>query len=209
MKRARFLTAAVLALAPLACAADSLWKNDTQSLVSDLKPHQFKLHDLITIEVDDSSSASTSADTRLDRRMRWETILTKWLQFEMGKKSLKANQGIGGVSPEINLDARLRRESPASTGRKGSILGTITAEVVDVKENGNLVVEAKKHRQVNDEVETMTISGELRPQDVKPDNTASSDRVASLDVRYTGVGPVGDTQRPGIIEKILSKLWPF
>lgn len=201
--------------------ADSLWPDaETEGLIGDLPPRQFQKHDLVTLLVDEKSLASASADTRSDRRTRLEIALAKWIRFNRKKDGGSGDlagqfddfgieSALGEDSPEVNLDARLRGESPASTKRESQFRLNVQAEVVDILPNGNLVIEARKHRTVNEETETITLCGIIRPSDVDAKNSISSDRVADLDVKLIGNGSVGDKQKRGLLSRVLDWLWPF
>ncbi|MBI3097652.1 MAG: flagellar basal body L-ring protein FlgH [Planctomycetes bacterium] len=208
-------------LAPTPARADSLWpEGETESLVGDLPPRKFEKHDLVTLVVDEKSLASASADTRSDRRTRLEIALAKWIRFTRKKggetgdltgqlDDFGLETALGEDSPEIDLDARVRGESPASTKRESQFRLNVQAEVVDILPNGNLVIEARKHRTVNEETETITLCGIIRPGDVDATNSIRSDRVADLDVKLIGDGAVGDKQKRGLLSRLLDWLWPF
>jgi flagellar L-ring protein precursor FlgH len=168
----------------------------------------FKQYDHITVIVRERSRASVSADLRSDRRTRMEDRLSDFVKLNSSDGGLPR---LEPVQPnlEINLDARMREENAAGTKREGIIEDTITAVVVDVKENGDLVVEGMKDRKINGEQETIRISGIVSPQSIAQDRTVRADKIAHLQVAYEGSGSVGDKAEPGFLGKILGALWPF
>jgi flagellar L-ring protein precursor FlgH len=68
---------------------------------------------------------------------------------------------------------------------------------------------ARKEVTVNDETVTMTVTGEIDPDDISPDRTVASTKVADVKIKRTGDGTVNDAQKRGIISWILENLWPF
>ena len=80
---------------------------------------------------------------------------------------------------------------------------------MDIKPNGNLVIEARKRRQVNGETETIRVSGVVSPNSVSANNVVKSSDIANLDIEYDGRGTTGDQTKPGILGWLLSQIWPF
>jgi hypothetical protein len=71
---------------------------------------------------------------------------------------------------------------------------TVTAEVVDIRPNGTLVLQAIKRRTVNNVEETMRLTGEVAPANVTTNtNKASSETILNLSVVYDG--PASDAGR--------------
>ena len=60
---------------------------------------------------------------------------------------------------------------------------------------------------INRETQRVTFMGIVRPEDIAPDNTVSSNVIAGVEVRYDGKGIVGDTQKPGILSRIFRFLF--
>ncbi len=201
----------LLLMLPGLAHADRLWKEGDDSLCGDVKRKPFQKHDLVTIVVEERSMASTSADTTTDNRTRWEAILNQWIRFSTDEKTkeLKVKDALGTFVPEIDLDARLRHDATGKTTRAGSLTGKLTARVAEVMPNGTLVLEARKTRVVNEEKEIFTLTGIVRQEDVATDNTVKSERIADVNIRYEGVGSVGNAQKRGLLSRLLEWLWPF
>ena len=96
-----------------------------------------------------------------------------------------------------------------TTLRGSTFTGTITAQVIGKQPNGNLIIQAQKNIVINGESQVLTITGLVRPEDIDDTNTVTSDRIFNLQVTYTGEGVLTDVQEPGIVWKIVAKLWPF
>ncbi len=93
---------------------------------------------------------------------------------------------------------------------QSSMLETkISAVVVDVLPNGNLVVEGKRTIVVNGEKKIIGVRGIVRPQDIGPDNTVPSEALADAQIVYEGKGVVTQSQSPGLFTKLLMWLWPL
>ena len=83
----------------------------------------------------------------------------------------------------------------------------MSARVVKVLENGNLVVEGSKVVEINEEKEIIKIKGVVRPQDIEADNTIYSYNIADAEITYSGKGTVHNGHRPGLLSKLLN--WIF
>lgn len=82
----------------------------------------------------------------------------------------------------------------------------LTAEVVDVRPNGIVVLQAVKRRLVNRDEETVRLTCEVAPEHVNQNRT-TSDRLANLTLTYDGAGV--DGAKPGLLGWLFGKLWPF
>jgi flagellar L-ring protein precursor FlgH len=106
-----------------------------------------------------------------------------------------------------NLDANNSSVGEGSTSRRGDLQARITARVTEIDPNGLLVVEGVRSILVNGEEERIVLTGRVRPQDVRFDNTVLSTFLADASIEYTGQGVLATAQRPGFITRIMN--WLF
>ena len=174
------------------------------------KPVPYKKHDHIRILVVERTRALTSSELRTDRRSCWEVGLDDWIRFDTGGKNPVPRLRSAPLKgrPEINLEGRFRQDNLGRTTRRSDLTFTITAEIVDIRPNGNLVLQAMKHRKINADTETIKLTGEVSSKQVF-NGQIRSEQVANLNVTYEASGTVGDTSKPGWLSWILNKLWPF
>jgi flagellar L-ring protein precursor FlgH len=170
----------------------------------------FKKHDHVQIVVQERSRALSSAELRTDRRSRWEVELEDFIRFHKTDRGATPRLRPAELAgdPGIDLDARFRQDNSGRTTRQFDLTFTIMAEVIDVRPNGTLVVQAIKRRKVNADEETIKLTGEVAPTSVVGDKVPS-DRVVNLAISYEGSGSVSDNANPGILGWVLGKLWPF
>ncbi len=199
------LAAIALALAPAARAADptpSLWApSGPGGLAGDLKAR--RAGDVITIVVDERSAASRSVDTSLSRKGDFSSrlsppTLTKpdWLA---GLLDDLARLGASGSSQSA-FDGAGKHDS------SGAASATLSAHVVRVLDNGLLLIEGRRMVTVADETQTIVVSGLVRPEDVRDDNTVLSSRVAEAEVRLESRGSLTRRQRPGLFQRFVDWL---
>jgi flagellar L-ring protein precursor FlgH len=85
----------------------------------------------------------------------------------------------------------------------------ITATVIAVLPNGNLVVEGSRTRVVGQEVRTLVISGVVRPVDISPTNTVQSQYLGNFQITYRGQGDQSAFSNQGWFGQFMNKVWPF
>ena len=113
------------------------------------------------------------------------------------------------LSNLINASASSKFDGSGSTTRKENLNATITAKVVDVLPNGNLLIEGRRNVKVNNEDQVILIEGTVRPKDISTDNVVNSSYVADARITYTGKGIISDRQSPGWLMNLVDKIWPF
>jgi flagellar L-ring protein precursor FlgH len=101
----------------------------------------------------------------------------------------------------------------ANYSKKGKFNARLTAVVVDVLPNGNLIVGGRREIRIDKETKMLEFCGIVRGFDIKADNTVASELVANARVSYVGQGPLTNgTNRRGVggwIHDALDWLWPF
>jgi flagellar L-ring protein FlgH len=97
-----------------------------------------------------------------------------------------------------------------ASAQSNSLTGSITVFVANVLPNGNLVVRGEKRLTLNTGDEYVRLSGIVRPEDIAPDNTINSTKVANAEILYSGNGAIADSNRQGWLGRFFnSPLWPF
>ena len=82
--------------------------------------------------------------------------------------------------------------------------------VAQVLANGNLVVRGEKNLTLNQGSERVAVTGIVRPADISPANTVSSERVADARISYSGRGHVADSNQPSWLARFFNSPWmPF
>lgn len=190
----------------------SLWRNNA-SLYEDKKAR--RVNDLVTILINESTSAQKTASTTASRDSSTNYGLDTFfgMNTDFNIHNLPLINGFykaGNVfSPSVKGSATSDFKGDGDTARTGKISGTITAKVVEVLPNGNLVIESRKEIIVNNEKEILVLRGIIRPDDITQSNTILSQYVADAQIYLVGEGTLGDKQSQGWLVRILDKIWPF
>ncbi len=167
------------------------------------KPPSPELHDLVKVIVLEHTIAEAEGKTNIEKETSLAASIKEFLNFHGRDVTHR------GTLPSIKGSAELEIDNEAKTSKKTKLSATIKAEVVEILPNGNLVLEAKKERQINEEKEIITLTGVIDPDDLDATGSIISDDVAQLRIAYTGRGSVSDGQKRGLLSKILTYLWPF
>lgn len=162
------------------------------------------VNDVVTVRIADVTSATGQANTNTSRNSSIAGSLDGLLGLE---RTLKNNK----IDPSGVLAAQLKSgfDGKGTTSRKNSLSATVTAVVREVFPNGNLFVEGSKEVLINNERQYITLTGVVRPEDIGPDNSLSSDLLADARLAYSGSGVLSDKQRPGLLGRAVDFIWPF
>ncbi|MBN2516002.1 MAG: flagellar basal body L-ring protein FlgH [Deltaproteobacteria bacterium] len=179
----------------------SLWPGERANNILFADRRARYINDIITIVVDESSSGENKADTNTSRDSMATAGIAGITQASPEHRILSKYE-LGGSS-ENSLKGK------GNTKREGVLQARITARVVTVLENGNLVIEGKRQLTVNDEDQFIIISGVVRPDDISSENIVSSQYIANARIAYTGKGVINDKMRPGWLTRIIDWVWPF
>jgi flagellar L-ring protein precursor FlgH len=215
-KIAAILALAVLFLSDTNAQSELLWnKNKKQkkdSLISDMKRAKFKVHDLVTIDVNEESLQSIKATLNQDWKMEMESTINSFIRLLTKDGNFRIKEGKDtrdGITPTIDIDSKIRDLNKASTDRQSKVRFTITAQIAQIQPNGLLLLEARKNIDVRKEKETLILSGYVKEEDIDAKtNTVKSERIANLSLRAEGKGPISDNDK-GFIWKLISRFWPF
>ncbi len=203
-------TYATPGVAPFAAAAPrEISRPGTRALelasfiaVSPVPPRKFKIHDLITIIV--RQQKTYEADGRLDNRGRWNLSgkLSDWFRFyddatHLGQDKLSNGQ------PGFKFDYNNTYRQESKNDREDKFTTRIQATIIDVKPNGNLVLEAQLREQHDEEEFTITLTGMCRSEDVTPDNSVLSTQLAELVLIERNQGAVRDATKRGWVPRLL------
>lgn len=175
------------------------------------EPRKFQLHDHVTILVREESTSKTTADASNDKAVKLAADLKEWLKFHQEGTTTRivADEGIAAINPKVDVSASRTMDNEGEANTKDSFLTRITAEIIDVKPNGNLVVEAMTHVEHNDEKITLTLTGTISPEKVSATNTVESSSVARLTVTKKTTGVVRDGQKRGWLVRLMDAISPF
>lgn len=178
-----------LALVCGIAGAQSLYEESTyRALASDRKA--YRVGDIITVQVYEQSSATTTTDTSTQRTNA----------LNVGVSSVSGTQRGGSIAQGGSFDGG------GTTQRANKLLVTLSVSVMEVLPNGELRLAGDQALTVNEEHHTVHLEGRVRPQDIGSDNTVLSTRLADAKVQYVGSGDLSERQKRGLWRKIVDAL---
>jgi flagellar L-ring protein FlgH len=176
----------------------SLWRD--RPMIADLRA--FRVNDLVTLKISESTNAISKADVNTSRA--GSNKLSSPTLF-----GLLSGFGIGSGTSDKTTSTTNKYAGAGTTGRSATFTTTVTARVVKVVGNGNLIFEGYRDIQLNNETQRLYVAGMLDPHMLDAANTITSGQVAELRIGYGGQGVVDETLKPGYISRLLAYIWPF
>jgi flagellar L-ring protein FlgH len=177
----RRTAAAATLLLHLVCnavLAQSLFEGDGwRGFIGDQKA--YRPGDVLTVQVFENSSASTTADTGTRRNNRLQAELA-----HRGKTVAQTSVAVGGDF-----------EGGGRTQRASRLLTTVTVMVQEVLPGGQLRIAGTQAVTVNEEVQRVTLEGIVRPVDITDGNVVQSTRIAEARITYVGEGDLTERGR--------------
>ncbi|MBN2212022.1 MAG: flagellar basal body L-ring protein FlgH [Sedimentisphaerales bacterium] len=174
--------------------------------VEEPSPKDFRVHDLVTIVVNEVSKHSTSADTKTERSYDLQAALNEW--FKLEQEALRP-KSTNAEAPKANVSFNREFEGKGDVEREDTMSARIQAEIIDIMPNGNLVLEATHRMEMDEEVTMITLTGTCRSKDVGIDNTVISSKVADLRLKKTHEGVARDAVKRGLLSGLLDWLAIF
>ncbi|MDE3154019.1 MAG: flagellar basal body L-ring protein FlgH [Acidobacteriota bacterium] len=171
------------------------WMTD---LAADPRAHN--VNDLLTVHVMENISATGTANSELDKDSSGAAGLTNLFGLE---------KHLGFLDPAnlANTSATTKFKGGGTTTRAGTLTADMTVRVAQVLPNGNLVLEGAREIEINGDKQVVVLTGVVRPTDVAPSNVVLSTSIAQLRIRYFGQGLMKDNLKPGLLVRILNKIF--
>lgn len=189
MKPLALATLALLALHWTAAGAQSLFpQGGWRGFTADNKA--YRPGDVLTVQVFENTSASSSAETGTRRTNR--------LAAELAHGSSKVAESSLAVSGDFDGGGRTQRAS--------RLLTTVTVTVQEVLPGGQLRVAGTQAVTVNEEQQRVTLEGVVRPADISDGNVVQSTRIAEARITYDGEGDLTERNRRAWWRQLLDAL---
>lgn len=169
--------------------AVSLWSS-SRSIFADHKAAD--VGDTLRVTISETTNITQTVDSR--NRKNSSTSLNAGVGIFDFLKAASA-----GSSDEF----RARNNVSDASNFNASIMVT----VVEVRPNGNMVVEGTQSFWRNNDEHKITLHGVVRRDDVTANNTVPSTLLADATVRFDGKGPLNAKQRQGILTQIFNILF--
>lgn len=162
----------------------------------------YQIGDVVTVILDESMSGDSAATNEASRTTTTDVLspaqLARW-------------GSPGGIlsSDENPIETELTSSGSGETEQSATLTATMTAQVVEVYPNGNLMIRGEKIVNFSNGSEVVQVKGIIRPSDIQPDNTVQSKRIAAAQITYKGFGQNANASRTPWGTNLFMAIWPF
>jgi flagellar L-ring protein precursor FlgH len=161
----------------------------------------FQVGDVITVLLSESTQAARTQNANVSRKAS-NDVAPAGLQNYM--------KGVGGFLNGTNLlGGSVDSKGSGTADQQATLSGSIAVAVVSIMGNGNLVLRGEKQLALTEGAEIIQVAGIIRPEDVAPNNTVQSRRLANAQITYRGTGDMAAATQTGWGTSALLKFWPF
>lgn len=179
--------------------------------VSAPEPRTFAVHDLLTVIIreDMQTKFASSLETTKESTFTGEVAefprlsLSDLIDFQ-----LQPNTFPNGTL-KLNVKGKNEFEGDGDYSNKQSMTGRLQATIIDIKPNGNVVIEARKSVQSDKERYNLVATGTCRVDDITGDNTILSSQLADLFIDKQHQGFVKKAADKGVLTQVLDFLFPW
>ncbi len=178
---------ALLAVLTAAAQAQSLYVDGADPYAAS---RHFRVGDLIEIRIDENLSADRNAQQNVSKSMSLNA-------------GFSPNQNLSpGTLAQVSLGQS--GSGAGSTVRSDQMVATITVMVTAIQPDGSLQVKGNQTVDLDGEVQKLTLSGLLQPEDVGLDRTADSQRLGDVQMTLSEKGTASRGGTLGWLQWLLS-----
>ena len=161
----------------------------------------YRIGDILTVNLNESTSATKSSNT----------TFSKANDSSITDQTAAGNGFLGtGITLNGSVSSSVDFSGEADAGISNQLQGSITVTVASVMPNGVLEVRGEKWLQLSRGSEYIRISGLVRREDIKPDNSVDSTRIANVRMAYSETGELANANRASWLSQFfVSDIWPF
>ena len=177
-------------------------------LVEPPEPREFAVHDIIYVVVDESTRASSSQSLETGKEYDSTQSINAFID-PAELLELRVRQGDASNITVLDVEADQEFKGDGAYDRSDRISARIAAEIIDIKPNGTLVLEAAKTVGTDDETRKLVLSGNCRQEDVTNANSILSSQLADLRLRIENEGELRKASKKGLITRVLESIFDF
>ncbi len=175
------------------------------------EPRTFAVHDLLTVIIREDMQTRFASSLETEKQTQWTGEIAEFPRFTLS--DLVDAQLRPNVFPDgtVKLDVRAgsKFEGEGDYENKQSMTGRIQATIIDVKPNGNVVIEARKSVRSDDEHYQLVATGTCRVDDITADNTILSSQLADLFIDKQHEGHLKRAADKGLLTQVMDFLFPW
>jgi flagellar L-ring protein precursor FlgH len=160
----------------------------------------YQVGDIITVLLSESTQAARTQNTDVSRQTK--SSLPAGASTQVGK----LNPFLNGINLNDNTNSS---KGTGKADQEASLTGSVAVTVVEILANGNLMIRGEKKLGLSEGTEVIQVSGVIRPEDVGPNSTVQSRRLANAQIAYRGSGDLANASKASWGTSLMHKYWPF
>lgn len=183
-------------------------KMSEASLTYQPAPRQkvYQVEDLVTVHIRKTYNYNNVANNQRKKSIKTKYRLTGWFKWpDILAMPVKSDAPL----PEIGGELDHKTQNQGNLLRRETLDFKITCRVTSKLDNGNLVIDGTENTNIGEEGKIIHVLGVIRPEDIGPDNTISSERVGELVIKEIPSGNVYDTARRSWGARLIEQWKPF
>ncbi len=174
------------------------------------QPRKFREHDLVQIVVRESSRTERTQELDTKKSDQITAQVNAWPRFRLEDMlELMLYAGRTDQLPALDIESGKQFKGEGEYTREDDMTDRITAEVIEILPNGNLVLEARTFIKTDDEESTLKLTGVCRPDDVTDLNTVMSNQIHDLNIVKTHSGELRDANKRGVIAEVFDTIFAW
>jgi flagellar L-ring protein precursor FlgH len=162
-------------------------------------PRARNIGDIVTIMIVENVTASQKSASTVDRNSSLSSSIS----------ALPLQTATGLATLDAGAETKNTFSGKGGTESTNAFTGSISATVIEVMPNGNLVVLGEKQIGVNQNVDVLRFSGTVDPRIMQPGNMVNSTQVANVRIESRGRGAQGEAQTVGWLSRFFLSFSPF
>jgi len=185
----------------------SIFGQGENPLFSDHKA--MNIYDIVTVVISENASSTNTGSKQLS-----ESDVSNLGGGVFSSGGLVANGGqasktLGQLNSGFQTSSNNAFKGQGSAKKDASFTTTVTARIVKVLQNGNYFISGKREILVDEQKQTIQISGVIRPYDIDQNNRINSAQMSDAKILYKSEGDVDRATEQGWGTKIIQAIWPF
>lgn len=165
--------------------------------------------DILTVVLEERTSSSKSSTSTVTK----DGEISMDAPTLFGRTPSTKLPFLPNISPlTLEAQASANRESSgeAAANQQNNLTGQLAVTVTNVLPNGVMVIRGEKWLQLTEGKEFLRISGLVRPDDLRQDNSISSTKIADARITFSGTGQFADTHKVGWLSRFFNSMyWPY
>lgn len=167
----------------------------------------YDVQDIVFVEIDFNFKYNTLNDLQKQKKMTASGGLTSFIKFPGLFKMPVAVEDI--ALPEIGGTTDVKAQNKGNIKRSEQLKTKVACTVVSRYPNGNLQIQGTQQLGIGEESKVVTVRGQIRPEDIRPDHSIAGDHVAGLVYDETPEGNGYDGIRRPWGVKLIERWSPF